>query len=246
MNWFNVRRHKNPTVLHVTHYKAGSQWIYSLLKKIAPKRVVTPLTSAEHITGSPLRPGFIYPTGYITRQQFDAIQLPVALRVFIVNRDLRDTLISLYFSHYYSHPDSFSAVKSSRDMLASMDKRQGILWLLEHRLKNSARIQRSWLNAPFPVFRYEELIEDEYGTFERLVEACNIEVPRHRLHKYIESLSFKHVSGRQPGVEDFRSHQRKGIAGDWKNYFDDEIKIRFKELYGDLIIATGYERDNNW
>ena len=42
------------------------------------------------------------------------------------------------------------------------------------------------------------------------------------------------------------AHQRKGIAGDWRNHFSDELKGDFKERWGDLLIATGYERDLDW
>jgi hypothetical protein len=52
--------------------------------------------------------------------------------------------------------------------------------------------------------------------------------------------------GRERGQENVKSHERKGIAGDWRNYFDDQVKDVFKARYGDLLIATGYERDSEW
>ena len=48
------------------------------------------------------------------------------------------------------------------------------------------------------------------------------------------------------GRENVNSHFRKGVAGDWRNHFDDELKTRFKILYGDALIAAGYEKDLNW
>lgn len=44
------------------------------------------------------------------------------------------------------------------------------------------------------------------------------------------------------GTETFR----KGKIGDWKNYFDDEMKSMFKTLMGNELIYLGYEKDNNW
>ncbi len=41
-------------------------------------------------------------------------------------------------------------------------------------------------------------------------------------------------------------HLRKGVTGDWKNYFSDKHKKIFKEIAGDLLIELGYEKDNNW
>ena len=42
------------------------------------------------------------------------------------------------------------------------------------------------------------------------------------------------------------AHARKGIAGDWRNYFSDRVKQSFKTRYGGLLVATGYEQDLSW
>ncbi|MGH8509311.1 MAG: sulfotransferase domain-containing protein [Gammaproteobacteria bacterium] len=52
--------------------------------------------------------------------------------------------------------------------------------------------------------------------------------------------------GRKAGQEDNFAHYRKGIAGDWRTYFTPRITRRFKELYGDLLMMGGYERNENW
>jgi hypothetical protein len=39
---------------------------------------------------------------------------------------------------------------------------------------------------------------------------------------------------------------RKGIAGDWKNYFTPELKETYKESIGKFLIEFGYERDLSW
>ena len=49
----------------------------------------------------PMGAGRIYPTLYITREQFESVPPPLA--GFVVIRDLRDTLVSLYFSLKHSH-----------------------------------------------------------------------------------------------------------------------------------------------
>ena len=56
----------------------------------------------------------------------------------------------------------------------------------------------------------------------------------------------KKAKGRARGDEDQGSHYRKGVGGDWVNHFKPVHKERFLELYGDLLIQTGYESDNNW
>lgn len=43
------------------------------------------------------------------------------------------------------------------------------------------------------------------------------------------------------GATGFGSHRRKGIVGDWRNYFtDDEVDV-FREVAGDALVAAGYE-----
>jgi hypothetical protein len=54
------------------------------------------------------------------------------------------------------------------------------------------------------------------------------------------------ASGRTQGEEDVMSHYRKGVAGDWVNYFGPEHIEAFKERFGDLVVRLGYESDNSW
>ncbi|HCW08309.1 MAG TPA: sulfotransferase [Cytophagales bacterium] len=53
-------------------------------------------------------------------------------------------------------------------------------------------------------------------------------------------------NGRAHGNENPKSHFRRGLAGDWKNHFQEEHKIEFKKMFGDLVVQLGYERDNDW
>ncbi|MEB3280991.1 MAG: sulfotransferase domain-containing protein [Lyngbya sp.] len=56
----------------------------------------------------------------------------------------------------------------------------------------------------------------------------------------------RYARGRKPGQEDVKSHNRKGVAGDWKNHFEAEHKQFFKEKYGSLLVQLGYEKNNDW
>jgi hypothetical protein len=52
--------------------------------------------------------------------------------------------------------------------------------------------------------------------------------------------------GRLPGEEDSASHYRKGITGDWINYFKPIHREYFKRHYADVLVKLGYEQDDNW
>jgi hypothetical protein len=93
------------------------------------------------------------------------------------------------------------------------------------------------------------------GLFNRITKKIGLpalKIKQKKLHpRYLklldDRLKFEKLAkGRKKGDENFRSHYRKGQAGDWKNHFNDQHKAVFKEKYGDLLIKLGYEKDNNW
>jgi hypothetical protein len=50
-------------------------------------------------------------------------------------------------------------------------------------------------------------------------------------------------SDRKPGEVDEMSHFRKGIPGDWRNYFTEVHMKAFRQRYGDLAERLGYPPD---
>src|SRR3954470_13356770 len=88
-----------PTVFHVTHWKAGSQWVRSVLKYAAPRRFIQPKPSEGELLGGPIVPGAVYAPVYAPHSRFRAA-VPECLdqRTFVVIRDPRDTVVSWYFS----------------------------------------------------------------------------------------------------------------------------------------------------
>ncbi len=71
-----MNEEKQPTVFHVTHWKAGSQWVYGILQACAPTRVVTPKVKVAHFYEDAILPGMIYPTVYAPYNRFDATLHP--------------------------------------------------------------------------------------------------------------------------------------------------------------------------
>jgi hypothetical protein len=72
-------------------------------------------------------------------------------------------------------------------------------------------------------------------------------LPRLLLQRIVQRNAFERkTDGRTPGVENTQHHYRKGIAGDWRNYFTPRVTEAFKERYGALVIQLGYEASSNW
>jgi lipopolysaccharide transport system ATP-binding protein len=119
---------------------------------------------------------------------------------------------------------------------------------LDDWLPANIEIQRSWIEAGEPIIRFEDLLTDDRAILEDvLIGRCGLDIRKGKLRRVVERESFERLSGgRQRGDEDTSAHYRKGVAGDWRNYFDEPLKDAFKETYGRLLIDAGYERDSSW
>ncbi len=273
-----------PTIFHITHPKAGSQWVAEILKHGAPERFVPwKIVDPHAMLGyglprfyvEPFARGNIYGTIYLTRDEFQKTVSGLFWRTkdgtfwyprrvlgnwwnyrirrspyrsFVVIRDLRDTLISLYFSTKHSHELIVDRLTQIRDFLTNSSEEDGLIYLLSEQIcKHSARIQASWLGAPdVLLLRYESILGNEYTFFEQLTEYCQIDVSRERLQDTVRSNMFPVATGRKRGDEDVNVHLRKGIVGDWRNHFTERVKTQFKKQYGKLLIDAGYEKDLSW
>lgn len=238
----------SPTVFHVTHWKAGSQWIYAILRDCFPDRIVEPRVGNVQVLHYAIQRGFVYPTVYLSKPQFDTLCLPENSRWFVVIRDLRDTLVSAYFSFKISHPVLGSDFAALRQKLWDLEQEDGFIYLMDNFLQDCAAIQLSWLEAGEPLIRYEDLLERDVELLAQvLIERCGLDISRERLEEVVLANRFEaQTGGRARGTEDVTAHQRKGVAGDWRNHFTDRIKRAFKARYGGLLVATGYEKDLDW
>ncbi|MEZ6018398.1 MAG: sulfotransferase domain-containing protein [Planctomycetota bacterium] len=242
----------HPPVFHLTHWKAGSQWIRGLFMDTFGSRVVEPLVSDGHVTRGPIERGLIYPTVYMPRGPFEAIPKPDDSVVFVVIRDLRDTVISSYYSLLKSHPlvspsgDPHPGVAEARRDLEARSLEDGLIHLIQDSLNQSAHIQASWMESDARVYRFEDLIEDARGGFRSILDHCRLAYDADALTTALRNQSFEHRTGRTRGTEDTSSHFRKGISGDWRSQFSDKVKAAFKERFGAHLIRTGYEHDLDW
>ncbi len=235
------------TVFHITHHKAGSQWINRILHSLAYEKLVLPEVECVQFLDKPIVHGAIYPTVYITREQFESVKLPPHWKRFVVIRDIRDTLVSLYFSLRHSHPMISNKNRERRAIVSDLGFEEGMLYVTENLLAGVAQVQWSWVAAGEELIKYEDLLERDEEILARvLLRECKLSVDPGRFRDVIRENRFEARSGRKPGEEDLKSHERKGVSGDWKNHFTDKIAKSFKARFASLLVATGYEKGFNW
>jgi hypothetical protein len=235
------------TTFHITHYKAGSQWIYQILNRCIRHRVVAPQLGAAHVLQSTVRAGRIYPTVYLTKGEFDTVDKPHDYASFVILRDLRDTTVSGYFSLKHSH-NELPGIHACRQELLGKNLDEGLIWMIENWTGLNARISESWAESGEPWIRYEDLLADDITLLENaLLVRCRLPIKQSKLRRAILACRFERLSGgRRPGQEDIFSHMRNGMANDWRRYFSPKVKAAFKERYGQTLIACGYEKNNDW
>lgn len=244
-----------PIIYNITHIKSGSQWVRAILTECAPQRIVTPRVGIAQFYDDPLIAGAIYPALYIPYDDYCKVLEKNAAAesphvTFVVIRDLRDTMVSLYYSLKVSHPLIAEQLVQERRELTEKTLEDGLLMLIDARMGAVAEIQRSWLPAcergEAMLIRYEDLIANEQEQFARIVNYCQLGTSPEALREIVTRNSFEKQTGRHKGEEDTASHFRKGIVGDWRNAFSEKVKQEFKRRYGDVLIQTGYESGLDW
>ncbi len=180
-----------------------------------------------------------------------------------LTRDGRDVIVSFYFhfnrptdSPNYSDKDVY--MRKMRTILGPgadpNDVHANLPRFIEYIFENPIACKqnwrdhnRSWLrqDGVCPV-KYEDLRENCESTLAGLIECLGRPVDSQRVRDAVEHFSMQRMTGRAPGEEDKESFIRKGIVGDWKNYFTQESARLFNELAGDMLIELGYESDHAW
>lgn len=185
--------------------------------------------------------------------------LPSSLmnRPIAVMRDGRDVMVS-YYHHMLIGNDqmpSYSAIRARKTLgITDVDNvRENmplfIKYLFQEYPKKTGFMYFSWeqyvrsiIEGGYFYVRYEDM---KKNTAESLVRTLhhidkNIVIDERKIDLIVESMSFETQSGRKAGLNNKKSYLRKGIVGDWKNYFnEDSIKL-FDRYANSSMKALGY------
>ena len=101
-------------------------------------------------------------------------------------------------------------------------------------------------HEPDAVITYEDMKEDMEDSLKALFESLGVESTTEIADKCTQESTFERMSGRPPGQEEPTAKARKGIVGDWKNYFTLADGELFDALAGEQLVAAGYEPNSDW
>lgn len=169
-----------------------------------------------------------------------------SIKFVTVYRDPRDLTISNIFFLANLPPE----LGGWKEMKALDTKKRIKLYLKKGTF--DLELLQEWYEYPHALkLAYEDMLNHPFEEIKKTARHIEASVDDNRIRKAIEKNSFKSLSaGRKRGVENKNSFFRKGISGDWLNYFDEELVEYFKSVHNGrwnkLLVDLGYETDPDW
>jgi hypothetical protein len=240
--------------------KSGTTWVQTQLARVPgynirhfhdPDNCTVDHNICEHVFLSLPKHGYSVlklHTKY-SEQNFKIIKKYVPKFVVMI-RDLRDMCVSRYFhvknEEQHPHYELYNRETLEDGMMHSMHviEDEYVSWV------------KDWVDVAknFPdmimLIKYEELNSSPKDSFKKIFDFFNLPYD----NQYLDTLSesklrnekdIKAELDKSVGLRTI-STARKGIVGDWKNYFKDDHRNKFKEIAGELLIELGYEKNLNW
>ena len=258
--YVNTITHVNNSVLVVEYPKSGGTWLAQLISGILNipfPRNTFPTTSRA-----------LYHSHYQPKYLIDKNK-----KIVLLIRDGRDIIVSSYF-HYLiwndknkQNPKLVNYYRNNLQFEDYDDIRKNLPKFIEFMFKdepsrlkffnypgNWTTYNKKWLKraknqSNIFIIKYEDLLGNANLQMKNLIDYhfnFDNENVDERIKEVVFKYSFENQTKRHSGVEDKSNFLRKGIAGDWKNYFNEEAKDVFKKYGGSMLIQLGYEENNEW
>lgn len=201
-------------------------------------------------------PGEIVAVHLFAYREIKQIMAQKDVRHIFIYRDLRDVVVSHAF--YVTAIDSQHVLhRYYNEKLGSLEERitcsiQGLGFRVRGKYWDglidfpdiSKRFQpyKNWLSdSNTCLVKFEELVDQELR-----IKTC-YKILDYLALGYDEKEKQKIVNKMVRNINPKKSPTfRKGIVGDWKNYFTEKQKVLFKKVAGQDLITLGYEQNLNW
>ena len=94
---------------------------------------------------------------------------------------------------------------------------------------------------------YEAMQRDQHAVLTQLLQHLGVNAASTVVAQCVEGSTFQRMSGgRDAGDELATAKVRKGIVGDWKNYFTRRDGEIFHNVAGQRLLQMGYEKTDDW
>ena len=161
--------------------------------------------------------------------------------IYII-RDPRSVVVSHAYHHGYDFEKSTNRILD-KTVIAVNDG------YLEARLSWNVHYL-SWKNINIPkiILRYEDLIDDPYNSFLKILEFINqfkkIDIDEKRILKSIISCGFSNLSKMESeeGFEETQNNKffRKGKKDSWKNELNLDLRKKLEDNFKNEMVELGY------
>ena len=207
-------------------FKSGSTWLYVILVELTgfpppPKQYLNADWKNPSIADDQLavllrdlRPeqNYIVKNHFANRTQHDLLLACPDVRVFDIERDIRDVVVSAY----HHRQRRTGQTQSFRDYYEEMGRgvAQGVV-----------RFHALWSPVPSQVYcsSYERLHNDFANELRRIADFLQMPVSDATIERIREATALDSLRERYGEQDAEQKFFRKGQIGDWQNYFDDVL-----------------------
>lgn len=237
-----------PRYLYVSYHKCATQWTERILRAVCKRHRLRASTfDSRHPTvpdREARRTDFLMLTDYTTGM----VDLAgIHARGVHVIRDPRDTLVSMYFSHRFSHAMNHEEIARNREALESRSLDDGLRWLMDESrffLRIIDELGRWNFEDPrFHETTFERLTAEPEREFAEALDVLELSLPPEHLGEILADNRFGRLqrAWAEDHPEATANHYRKGVAGEWREHLTGEILELFRERHGELLVELGYE-----
>lgn len=225
-----------PCLILLTHHKCASNWLRAICQILDKAGLTsTSVAGGREVrvnTSSKNNRKRILLDVNATVNSTKNIDLDQQPNVHFV-RDPRDAFVSNYWSWLKSHSNNNSTILDFRKRAVDMSVEDGMLDLVKlFPMGNQLEAWTEELWNKTRLVKYEHMLEDFSLALDSMFAPCGLDISPEINQTVKTATSFRKLTGRNTGEEDVQKHYRKGVAGDWENYFTDELQDVFLEKFG--------------
>lgn len=253
MSRFLFARSPYPAYVYVSYHKCATQFTERVLRAVCKQYGLRAKTYDSRHTRIPALS--LRMTDFLLLTDYTSSMLrleSIGARGLYVIRDPRDILVSMYFSHRFSHALNHPEIERNRLALADLGIEAGLMYLMRDSgfFRRIMRELEHWgsRNLGFHETTFEKLTAAPHEEFTRILAFLELPVEPEYLADVLDRNSFSALkrewAARHPDEE--YNHYRRGKAGDWRTHLVGRVGDEFRARFGDLLPLLGYEEGSDW